>query len=53
MADLASIEMMRQDYAENHLESLASTVKEYARKNVWAQLLGVGGFEPRRPRHTC
>lgn len=39
--DLASVQTMRQEYAENHLESLTSTSKEYDRKNVWPQLLGV------------
>jgi hypothetical protein len=40
-ADLASVQLMRQNYAENHLESLASTTKDYDKKNVWPQLLGV------------
>jgi hypothetical protein len=39
--DLASVQTMRQQYAENHLESLASTSQEYDRRNVWPQLLGV------------
>jgi hypothetical protein len=39
--DSASVEMMRQEYAKNHLGSLASTTKGYDRKNVWPQLLGV------------
>jgi hypothetical protein len=40
-ADLASVQSMRQEYAENHLGSLASTSKEFDKKNVWPQLLGV------------
>jgi hypothetical protein len=40
-ADLASVQTMRQEYAEKHLGSLASTSKEFDRKNVWPQLLGV------------
>ena len=38
--DAASVERMRQHYAENHLQSLASPIAEYDRKNVWSQLLG-------------
>ena len=38
--DAASLERMRQHYAEDHLQSLASPVAEYDRKNVWSQLLG-------------
>jgi hypothetical protein len=38
--DAASVERMRQHYAEEHLQSLASPVAEYDRKNVWSQLLG-------------
>lgn len=38
--DAASVERMRQRYAEEHLQSLASPVAEYDRKNVWSQLLG-------------
>jgi len=40
-ADLASVRSMQQRYAENHLGSLASTSKEFDRKNVWPQLLGI------------
>jgi len=40
-ANLASVQTMREEYAENHLESLASMSKEYDGKNVWPQLLGV------------
>ena len=38
--DAASVERMRQHYAEDHLQSLASPVAEYDLKNVWSQLLG-------------
>ncbi len=40
-ADYASVKRMRQEYAESHLESLASGAKGYDSKNVWPQLLGV------------
>jgi hypothetical protein len=40
-ADYASVKLMRQEYADSHLESLASAAKDYDRKNVWPQLLGV------------
>lgn len=38
--DAASVEKMRQRYAENHLQSLASPDAKYDRRNVWSQLLG-------------
>jgi len=39
-ADAATVEKMRQTYAETHLRSLASATREYDTKNVWPQLLG-------------
>ncbi len=36
-----TVETMRKEYAEGHLESLASLNQGYDKKNVWPQLLGV------------
>ena len=36
-----TVKTMREQYAETHLTSLVSSVKEYDTKNVWPQLLGV------------
>jgi hypothetical protein len=40
-AEAASVEKMREEYAEVHLGSLVSAIKGYDAKNVWPQLLGV------------
>jgi hypothetical protein len=40
-AEAASVEKMRQRYAEANLGSLNSVIKGYDAKNVWPQLLGV------------
>jgi hypothetical protein len=40
-AEAASVEKMREAYAEAHLGSLVSFTKGYDAKNVWPQLLGV------------
>jgi hypothetical protein len=40
-AERDTVEKMREQYAETHLASLVSSVKEYDTKNVWPQLLGV------------
>ena len=40
-ADPASVEKLREEYAEAHLGSLTSIIKGYDAKNVWPQLLGV------------
>jgi hypothetical protein len=39
--EAATVETMRKEYAEAHLESLASPRQGYDEKNVWPQLLGV------------
>jgi hypothetical protein len=39
--EAATVETMRKDYAEAHLESLVSLTQGYDKKNVWPQLLGV------------
>ncbi|HEY6376929.1 MAG TPA: hypothetical protein VIX90_15520 [Edaphobacter sp.] len=39
--EAATVERMRKEYAEAHLESLASLRQGYDKKNVWPQLLGV------------
>ena len=39
--EAATVETMRKEYAEGHLESLASLNQGYDKKNVWPQLLGV------------
>jgi hypothetical protein len=39
--EAASVEKLREAYAENRLGSLASVIKGYDAKNVWPQLLGV------------
>jgi hypothetical protein len=39
--EAATVEIMRKEYAEAHLESLVSLTQEYDKKNVWPQLLGV------------
>jgi len=40
-ADKATVEKMRNEYAEANLASLVSATKGYDKKNVWPQLLGV------------
>jgi len=40
-AEADSVEKLREQYAETHLESLVSTIKGYDKKNVWPMLLGV------------
>jgi hypothetical protein len=40
-AEAASVEKLREEYAEDRLGSLASVIKGYDAKNVWPQLLGV------------
>lgn len=39
--DKATVEKMQREYAEAHLESLVSGTKDYDKKIVWPQLLGV------------
>ena len=41
LAEPASVEKLREEYAETHLGSLTSVIKGYDAKNVWPQLLGV------------
>jgi hypothetical protein len=40
-AEPASVEKLREEYAEAHLGALTSVIKGYDAKNVWPQLLGV------------
>ena len=40
-AEPASVEKLREEYAEAHLGSLTSVIEGYDAKNVWPQLLGV------------
>jgi hypothetical protein len=40
-ADKATVEKMREQYAEAHLESIVSMTKGYDTKRVWPMLLGV------------
>jgi hypothetical protein len=39
-ADASTVAIMRQEYGEQHLASLASGTREYDQKTVWPQLLG-------------
>ncbi len=40
-AEKTVVDKLREQYAEDHLTSLASTIKGHDAKNVWPQLLGV------------